>query len=91
MGGQGTGARVLAGRVLVAGAYAFIVRAGIVPAAPSVPPDPAVPQQHRRQPLLRPLTVRRQRRPDPDEVPHRLLGLGRYPDRGELADPVQPG
>jgi len=35
------------------------------------------------------LAVRQQRRPGPDQVADRLLGLGGHPDRGELAGPVQ--
>src|SRR5450755_4406004 len=55
------------------------------------PPDPAVPHQHRGDPLLRPLAVRQQRRPGPDQVPDRLLRRGRHPDRRQLPGPVQPG
>ncbi len=66
----------------------LLVRLG--PVRPG-PPDPAVAQQHRGDPLLGPLTVGQQRRPGPDQVPDRLLRLGRHPDRRQLPGPVQPG
>ncbi len=57
------------------------------PLAPPVP-DPAVPQQHRVQPLLHPFTITQDIPPGPNQVPHRLLRRRRHPDRGQLPGSV---
>jgi hypothetical protein len=55
----------------------------------TAPPDTAVPQQHRVQPLLHPLAVIDQVRAGPHQVPHRLPGRGRHPDRVQQPRPVR--
>jgi hypothetical protein len=57
----------------------------------AVPPDAPVAHQHRCQSLLRPLPVAQHRRPGTHQIPDRLLGHARHPDRGQLAGPMQPG
>ncbi len=51
-------------------------------------PDPAVAQQHRVQPLLHPLAVIQQVPAGAHQIPHRLLGRGRNPDRRQQPGPV---
>jgi hypothetical protein len=55
------------------------------------PPDPAVPQQHRQQSLLRPFQIGHQITANPHQVSHRLLRRRGHPDRGQLPGPIQPG
>lgn len=48
-------------------------------------------QQEAAEPLTGTAPLDHRVDPDPAQVPHRLLTLGRYPDRGQLPGPVQPG